>query len=56
MDLPVRVHGQGCLMPKAVQTRTIVQKIDSDGKVISEKVTTVQESAPDEEFTWGMYL
>jgi hypothetical protein len=43
-------------MPEAVQTRTIVQKIDKDGKVISEKVTTVQESTPKEEFSWGMYL
>lgn len=43
-------------MPEAVQTRTIVQKIDKDGKVISEKITTVQESTPKEEFSWGLYL
>lgn len=44
-------------MPKPVSTRTIVQKIDEKGKVISETITTVQESTPeDDEFVWGIYL
>jgi len=45
-------------MPKVAETRTIVQKIDEDGKVISETVTTVKESTPKDkdDFVWGMYL
>jgi hypothetical protein len=46
-------------MSKPVITKTIIQKIDKDGKIISENITTVEDKTNEEVIdseVFGVYL